>query len=111
MARRSFTQQRFKLVVYTPCAGNKTCGERFGSYGYEEIDAKQYAEWGIDLLKYDYCFVPKGKAIAIPRFIKWVPLRSPAAPLYISVCEWGKMNLGYGPIVLMHIITEQQMIF
>lgn len=80
----------FKLGIYS-CAGNKTCGERFGSYGYEEIDAKQYAEWGIDLLKYDYCFVPKGKAIAIPRFIKMgTALRNSGRSIVYSVCEWGK---------------------
>lgn len=27
-----------------------TCAGRFGSLGYEEIDAKTYAEWGIDYL-------------------------------------------------------------
>ena len=26
-----------------------------GSQGYEEVDAQTYAEWGIDLLKYDNC--------------------------------------------------------
>ena len=30
--------------------GRYTCGGRFGSLGYEEIDAKTYAEWGIDYL-------------------------------------------------------------
>ncbi len=34
----------------------KTCGGRPGSLGYEEIDAKTYAEWGVDYLKYDNCF-------------------------------------------------------
>ena len=33
----------------------KTCGGHAGSQGYEEIDAKTYAEWGVDLLKYDNC--------------------------------------------------------
>ena len=40
-----------KLGIYS-CAGTMTCGKRFGGYGYEEIDAKTYAEWGIDLLKH-----------------------------------------------------------
>ena len=33
-----------------------TCGGRFGSLGYEEIDAKTYAEWGIDYLSEILCF-------------------------------------------------------
>ena len=37
-------------------AGYKTCAGRPGSLGYEEIDAKTYAEWGVDYLKYDNCF-------------------------------------------------------
>jgi len=36
-------------------AGHKTCAGRPGSLGYESIDAKTYAEWGIDYLKYDNC--------------------------------------------------------
>ena len=30
-----------------------TCGGRFGSLGFEEIDAKTYAEWGVDYLSKD----------------------------------------------------------
>lgn len=30
--------------------GRNTCGGRFGSLGFEDIDAKTYAEWGIDYL-------------------------------------------------------------
>jgi alpha-galactosidase len=43
-----------KLGIYsTP--GPITCGGYEGSYGYEEQDAKTFAEWGIDYLKYDWC--------------------------------------------------------
>lgn len=37
-------------------AGTKTCLKRPGSLHYEEIDADQYAEWGVDYLKYDNCY-------------------------------------------------------
>lgn len=80
----------FKLGIYS-CAGNKTCGRRFGSYEYEEIDAKTYAEWGVDLLKYDYCFVPKGKNEAINRFVKMgKALKNSGRSIVYSLCEWGK---------------------
>jgi alpha-galactosidase len=41
----------FKVGIYSS-AGTMTCQRRFGSLHYEEIDAKQYADWGFDLLKY-----------------------------------------------------------
>ncbi|KAG9002358.1 hypothetical protein FRB94_003974 [Tulasnella sp. JGI-2019a] len=44
-----------KIGIYSD-AGTRTCANRFGSLGYEEIDAKQYAEWEIDYLKYDNCY-------------------------------------------------------
>lgn len=37
-------------------AGRYTCGLYDGSLGYEEVDAKNWADWGVDYLKYDNCF-------------------------------------------------------
>ena len=36
-------------------AGEFTCATRPGSKGHEATDAKSYAEWGVDYLKYDWC--------------------------------------------------------
>ncbi|KAJ4367262.1 hypothetical protein N0V83_006843 [Neocucurbitaria cava] len=46
-----------KLGIYSD-AGNLTCGGYAGSLGNERIDAKTFADWGIDYLKYDNCNVP-----------------------------------------------------
>jgi alpha-galactosidase len=35
--------------------GPSTCGGYTASYQYEEPDAKQYADWNFDYLKYDWC--------------------------------------------------------
>ena len=35
--------------------GPLTCGGFVGSFGFEQEDAQQYAEWGFDYLKYDWC--------------------------------------------------------
>ena len=35
--------------------GPWTCAGYVGSYQHEEADAKQFAEWGFDFLKYDWC--------------------------------------------------------
>ncbi len=43
-----------KIGIYSS-PGPKTCAGYAGSYGHEEQDAKTYAEWGMDYLKYDLC--------------------------------------------------------
>ncbi|MGA8151366.1 MAG: glycoside hydrolase family 27 protein [Terriglobales bacterium] len=43
-----------KLGIYTS-PGPRTCTDYVGSNGHEEQDAKTFAEWGIDYLKYDLC--------------------------------------------------------
>lgn len=43
-----------KLGIYED-VGHKTCAGYPGSLGYYDIDAKTFAEWGIDLLKFDGC--------------------------------------------------------
>jgi alpha-galactosidase len=43
-----------KLGIYSS-PGAKTCAKYEGSLGHEAQDAKTYAEWGIDFLKYDLC--------------------------------------------------------
>jgi alpha-galactosidase len=43
-----------KIGIYSG-PGPKTCGGYTGSYQHEEQDAKTYAAWGFDYLKYDLC--------------------------------------------------------
>jgi alpha-galactosidase len=43
-----------KIGIYSS-PGPSTCAGYEGSYGHEEQDAKTYAAWGIDYLKYDWC--------------------------------------------------------
>jgi alpha-galactosidase len=43
-----------KLGIYSS-PGRQTCAHFEGSYQHEEQDAKLYADWGIDYLKYDLC--------------------------------------------------------
>ncbi|QDS74720.1 hypothetical protein FKW77_000775 [Venturia effusa] len=44
----------FRLGIYQD-SGDTTCGGYPGSEGYEEIDARTFAGWGIDYLKLDGC--------------------------------------------------------
>jgi alpha-galactosidase len=43
-----------KLGIYSS-PGAKTCAGFVGSHGHEDQDARQFAAWGVDYLKYDYC--------------------------------------------------------
>ena len=43
-----------KAGIYTS-PGPLTCAQYEGAYGHEEADARQFAAWGFDFLKYDWC--------------------------------------------------------
>ena len=77
-----------KFGLYSD-AGSKTCQGRPGSSGYEIEDARQYAAWGVDYLKYDWCNTagvdPK---IAYPTMRD--ALRATGHPIVFSMCEWGR---------------------
>ncbi len=46
-----------KFGMYS-CGGFLTCGGYPGSYGHEWVDARTFAEWEVDYLKYDFCYRP-----------------------------------------------------
>lgn len=78
-----------KFGVYSDAAA-RTCAGAFGSYGYEEIDAKQYAEWNFDLLKYDYCGAPGDRQSALQRYKKMGDaLKNSGRDILFYMCEWG----------------------
>ena len=76
-----------KFGLYSD-AGWKTCGGRPGSRGYEFQDALTYAEWGVDYLKYDWCFTDGLKAEGAYLTMSEA-LRKAGRPVLFSLCEWG----------------------
>ncbi len=46
-----------KLGIYED-AGTSTCAGFPGSYGHEQQDARVFASWGVDYVKYDWCNIP-----------------------------------------------------
>jgi alpha-galactosidase len=76
-----------KLGLYN-CAGTKTCAGYPGSHGYEYQDARQYASWGVDYFKYDWCNTDGINAqdayLTMSRAI-----RAAGRPMIFSLCEWG----------------------
>jgi len=80
-----------KLGIYSD-AGAKTCGGRAGSQGHEFQDATQYARWGVDYLKYDWCNTGTGAAQRNPReayATMRAALDQAGRPIVFSICEWG----------------------
>jgi len=84
-----------KLGIYSD-AGTMTCGDQPGSYGYEQQDAKLFAEWGVDYLKYDYCYCNdygsenNDYKEAIARYkTMGDALKATGCPIVFSICEWG----------------------
>lgn len=76
-----------KFGVYS-CAGTMTCQNRPGSRGYEYQDARTYAEWGVDFLKYDWCNVGRQDAIASYTTMRDAIYKA-GRPIVFSICEWG----------------------
>lgn len=69
-------------------AGEFTCGHRPGSQGHEYQDALQYARWGVDYLKYDWCSTGTRNAEEAYRTMA-LALRATGRPIVFSICEWG----------------------
>lgn len=88
-----------KLGIYSS-PGNKTCAKFEGSLGHEEQDARTYANWGIDYLKYDLCGLREpmkaapspevAHKIMVDAYIKMRDaLRSTGRPIVYSLCQYG----------------------
>jgi alpha-galactosidase len=76
-----------KLGIYSD-AGSKTCAGRPGSQGHEFQDALQYARWGIDYLKYDWCNTEDRHPAEAYRTMAQALLAA-KRPIVLSICEWG----------------------
>ena len=78
-----------KFGLYTDAA-DRTCAGAFGSYGYETIDAKTYAEWGVDVVKCDYCYAPDDVETAKKRYKDLADAFAAAGNnTMLYICEWG----------------------
>ena len=76
-----------KFGLYS-CAGTHTCQKRPGSRGYEYQDARQYAAWEVDYLKYDWCYHGQQNAEASYSTMRDA-LQKAGRPIVFSLCEWG----------------------
>ncbi|MBP5255562.1 MAG: glycoside hydrolase family 27 protein [Clostridia bacterium] len=80
-----------KFGMYS-CAGSMTCASYPGSFDYEFIDAETFASWGIDYLKYDYCFKPVGTQGDQLYRRMGIALANCGRDILFSACSWGAEN-------------------
>ena len=84
-----------KIGIYSS-PGPNTCAGYEGSYGHEEQDARTYAAWGIDYLKYDWCGARNLYTDQEMRAVYQVmgdALLEAARPILYSLCQYGRAEV------------------
>jgi alpha-galactosidase len=84
-----------KLGIYSS-PGPFTCAGYEGSYGHEEDDARTYAAWGIDYLKYDWCSagrIYRDEEMQAVYQKMGDALRSTGRPIVFSLCQYGRNDV------------------
>jgi len=80
-----------KLGIYSS-PGPRTCGNKEGSYGHEEQDARMFAGWGVDYLKYDWCgafrIYKREEMQAVYQKMGAI-LRETGRPIVYGLCQYG----------------------
>lgn len=86
-----------KLGIYTS-PGPKSCAGYEGSYGHIQQDAKTFAGWGIDYIKYDLCsgeaFYNTAEAVYGTYQEMGEALFAAGRPMIYSLCEYGRFDVG-----------------
>jgi alpha-galactosidase len=83
-----------KFGIYSS-PGPKTCANYEGSFGHEEQDAKTYASWGVDYLKYDWCSASQVYDYhSMPAVYAKMgqALLASGRPIVYSLCQYGVLK-------------------
>ena len=78
----------FKFGMYS-CCGTRTCADYPGSFEHEYEDARQFAQWGVDYLKYDNCFKPQFQDCRTLYRRMGLALANSGRDIVFSACQWG----------------------
>ena len=81
-------EKGFKFGMYS-CCGTRTCANYPGSFEHEFEDARQFAQWGIDYLKYDNCFKPQNQDGRTLYRRMGMALANSGRDIVFSACQWG----------------------
>lgn len=81
-----------KAGLYTS-PGPWTCGGYVGAFGHEATDARKFAEWGFDFLKYDWCSykaeAPGVEGMKKPYQLMWGELQKLDRDVVHNLCQYG----------------------
>lgn len=77
-----------KFGMYS-CAGVRTCADYPGSFDHEYLDAKTFADYGADFLKYDYCYKPENANGPLLYRKMSMALKASGRDILLSACNWG----------------------
>lgn len=77
-----------KFGMYS-CTGVRTCADYPGSFDHEYLDAKTFAEWGVDFLKYDNCYKPHTADCQLLYHRMGIALENCGRDILFSACNWG----------------------
>jgi alpha-galactosidase len=91
--------KELKFGIYSS-AGTKTCGGFPGSLGYENKDAGNFTQWGVDYLKYDNCY--NNGVAGIIRYTDMAnALKATGRDVFYSLCNWGNEQVAttWGPMI------------
>ena len=80
-----------KFGIYSD-AGTMTCQKRPAGLGHEYQDARTYASWGVDYLKYDWCNTLPGQDARSSYANIRQALDASGRPIVLSICDWGKAH-------------------
>ena len=78
-----------KFGMYS-CAGVMTCAGYPSSYDHEYVDAKTFASWGVDFLKYDFCYFPESGDCRTRYQTMSMALKASGRDILLSACNWGQ---------------------
>src|SRR5579884_1962085 len=84
-----------KLGIYSS-PGPKTCAGYEGSFKHEEQDAKTFAAWGFDYLKYDWCSASEVYDYhSMPAVYAKMgrALLATGRPIVFSLCQYGVLHV------------------
>lgn len=77
-----------KFGMYS-CCGTRTCAGYPASFEHEFEDARQFAQWGVDYLKYDNCYKPKTVSSELLYHRMGLALANCGRDIVFSACQWG----------------------
>ena len=95
-ALADYVHSKGLLIGIYSSPGPRTCGGFEGSYGHEEQDARTFAAWGMDYLKYDWCSASriwKDEDMQAVYQHMGEALKQAGRPIVYALCQYGRAGV------------------